>query len=118
MIKGGRDTVVVVVVVTTVCWVAGPKVIEATVEFGGGMAFMVLVTLLGGMSIERELGSGWFGVSSVGDAGAVDRTASGVRVAVCFTCSPSPSAAPDVCMLHEIRSRLWICVWDARKTRR
>jgi len=34
MIRGGRETVVVVVVVTTVCWVAGPKHMEAIVEFG------------------------------------------------------------------------------------
>jgi hypothetical protein len=99
MISGGRDTVVVVVVVTTVCWVAGPKVIEATVEFGGGMVFMVL---LGGLSIVRAVGGWVCGVSSVGDAGAVDRAASGVRVAGCFTCSPSPSALVAL-MLRESR---------------
>jgi polyferredoxin len=109
MISGGRDTVVVVVVVTTVCWVAGPKVIEATVEFGGGMMFMVL---LGGLSI------GWVcGVSSVGDAGAVDRAASGVRVAGCFTCSPSPSALVAL-MLHESRPRMWTGVCCVRETRK
>jgi hypothetical protein len=37
----------------------------------------------------RETGSWLCGVSSVGDAGAVDKTASG---AGCFTFSPSPSA--------------------------
>lgn len=49
MIKGGRDTVVVVVVVTTVCWVAGPKDIDAIVEFGGGILTTLSVEgLLGG----------------------------------------------------------------------
>lgn len=114
MISGGRDTVVVVVVVTTVCCVAGPKVMEATVEFGGGMVFAVL---LGGLSILRESGNWVCGVSSVGDAGAVDRTASGVRVAGCFTFSPSPSALVAF-MLHESWPRMWTAVWSARKTRK
>ena len=115
MISGGRDTVVVVVVVTTVCWVAGPKVIEATVEFGGGMVFMVL--LGGGLSIMRAVESWVCGVSSVGDAGAVDRTASGVRVAGCFTFSPSPSAL-FAFMLRGFWRRMLTGLSCARKTRK
>lgn len=76
MIKGGRATVVVVVVVTTVCWVAGPKDMEATVEFGGGMVETLSVEdLFAGWEVDCLLS----GISSVGDAGAVDRMASEAR---------------------------------------
>jgi hypothetical protein len=76
MISGGRETVVVVVVVTTVCCVAGPKDIDAMMEFGGGI---VLATVLG-VSLGCEVVCLWGGISSVGDAGAVERMASGASV--------------------------------------
>jgi hypothetical protein len=57
------------------------------------------------------------GVSSVGDAGAVDRAASGARVAGCFTCSPSPRALVAF-MLRESRPRMWTGVCRVRKTRK
>jgi len=41
MIRGGRDTVVVVVTVVTVCCVAGPKLSCATVECEGAMGYLV-----------------------------------------------------------------------------
>lgn len=78
MISGGRETVVVVVVVTTVCWVAGPKHRDATVEFGGGM---VLAATVDGVSLGFEVNCLWGGISSVGDAGAVERMASGASEA-------------------------------------
>ena len=77
MTKGGRDTVVVVVTVVTVCWVAGPKLNWPTVECGGGMVkVFVVVVVVWSLSRPRAGLSG--GMSSVGDAGAVDSTASGL----------------------------------------
>lgn len=96
MISGGRETVVVVVVVTTVCCVAGPKHIEATVELGGGI---IVAALVDGVSLGCEVKCLWCGISSVGDAGAVDRIASAVSGAGAFTSSPSPSV-PGASILH------------------
>ena len=77
MISGGRETVVVVVVVTTVCCVAGPKHKEATVEFGGGIVAVVVMEVV---SLDCEVECLFCGISSVGEAGAVDRIAPGASV--------------------------------------
>jgi len=77
MISGGRDTVVVVVVVITVCCVAGPKDMLAMTEFGGGIVFAGTGV---GVSLGCEVVCFWCGISSVGDAGAVDKMASGASV--------------------------------------
>lgn len=61
---------------------AGPKDNEATVELGGGM---VLTVLEDDRSLGLEVGCLLCDISSVGDAGAVDRIASGATVAGGFT---------------------------------
>lgn len=70
MTSGGSDTVVVVVTVVTVCWVAGPKDSCAMVECCGGIMEVVVVVVWVWVSSVFP----WLGMlSSVGDAGAVER---------------------------------------------
>ena len=70
MMSGGRDTVVVVVVVTTVCCVVGTKDMDAIV---GGIMLAVVADRSWGCDVVCLS----CGISSVGDAGAVDKMASG-----------------------------------------
>jgi phosphatidylglycerophosphate synthase len=72
MISGGSDTVVVVVTVVMVCWVAGPNEIWAMVECGGSI---VVVVVMSSMASARERR---MGMSSAGEAGAVERIGSDV----------------------------------------
>lgn len=75
--KGGKETVVVVVTVVTVCWVAGPKLMRATVECCGGMAWVVVEVEV--VVASRGAGGSMVGMlSSVGEAGAVVRMLSGL----------------------------------------
>ena len=79
MIKGGNDTVVVVVTVVTVCCVAGPKLSWASVECCGGRVCCVLVLDVADVSPSWDWVGLRGGMLSVGDAGAVDSTASGLN---------------------------------------
>jgi hypothetical protein len=70
MISGGRETVVVVVTVVMVCWVAGPNVICAMVVCGGSVDEDEDESFIA-PARERRIG-----ISSAGEAGAVERTGS------------------------------------------
>lgn len=87
---GGSDVVVVFVTVVTVVCIAGPKENEATVAFGGGMAYEVVVVVLssccGGIVECFDAGP-----SSVGEAGAVERGLSGAKAVCNVGCTPNPN---------------------------
>ena len=107
---GGKAVVVVVVTVVTTRWIAGPNEKEPTVESSGGMGCGVVVDVVVLPSCPAMAGLPG-GTSSAGEAGAVERIASGA----CCVCIPKPRLPDSIafvdcsymCMLSSFTARAY-----------
>ena len=98
---GGKAVVVVVVTVVTTRWIAGPNEKDPTVELSGGMGCDVVVDVVVLPSCPAMAGLPG-GISSAGEAGAVERIASGA----CCACIPKPRLPVSIVFVD-----MFLCVY-------